>query len=300
MNTTLGATASDEFSNKEWVYYKITHYVLAGIYGLVFFFCAVGLFRKVVRYSQYEDSTERTANRVWQIIFYPFIILGCAGRITYLIFSTLLLRTFCDHFSIIFLILATLASFLFFSAYLLIICQWAQTYHAETFSKMLKVFTVVNVVLYSSLVVVYILDFYFYAEYCFNKTVPVSHNLMETATFVYDGSLYILSSFGFIVYAVLLYKKMKRRVRSSTRHIIVFKLKFLAIVLVCAFCVRSIIVVYFAFPNHAHLMKKWWFDLFFFFSLEIVPLVLMLLILQINTRPRDGDNAPLIVNHVIY
>eukprot|EP01113_Clastostelium_recurvatum_P044861 TRINITY_DN7617_c0_g1_i4.p1 TRINITY_DN7617_c0_g1~~TRINITY_DN7617_c0_g1_i4.p1 ORF type:complete len:403 (-),score=78.06 TRINITY_DN7617_c0_g1_i4:22-1230(-) len=104
---------------------------------------------------------------------------------------------------------------------------------------------------------------------------------IEKAIMVYDGSVFVLASVGFAVYAF----KILRRMSGSRGRDTIKRIKSIAFITVLAFTVRALFSILSPFLIPA-ISEYWFTDVCFYGILELLPLTLMLRIIRLDTTSR--------------
>eukprot|EP01114_Cavostelium_apophysatum_P000820 TRINITY_DN10721_c0_g1_i1.p1 TRINITY_DN10721_c0_g1~~TRINITY_DN10721_c0_g1_i1.p1 ORF type:complete len:312 (+),score=30.33 TRINITY_DN10721_c0_g1_i1:96-1031(+) len=261
-----------------WVHkpYDSIHFLLCGLYLLLTLISLAILIRL---------AAKKHLHLVWQKSFHPLLILGALVRAAYFGIAAYAIEGQLKISNRVDVILNTLPSFFFFSDYLILLFLWAEIYHnayrktsgtKPAMSRLTPSFVVLNVVMYLVLLCLYIADFV--ADSQVDLPVSFTSNNIETATFAYTGGVYLLTSVGFLIYGGRIYFKFSQmRMNTKARKKVLGKIQLITALVVSCFIARSIIVLIGTFKN---LSLQWYFDLLYFFFLEIIPLIMMLYVLH--------------------
>jgi len=272
--------------------YFAVHLGLAVCYGIFSLLCIFMLIQKR------KQSTQH-----WHNLFYVLLCVGSIGRSAYMIsqfFNDTSLGQL--RYRNEFLgILNSAPSFIFFSAYLIILFRWALIYHntydmsALKFVHVRVLFYVFNGIMYTMLVTLYILDFALYplAEECWGY---VSATPVEEVIYAFCAICYFITSIGYVVYTLRITQKFKYLPsRNRSKEEVSLRLQRFTILVLIVFCIRAFFIVYTNFWNVEFSMQIWYFDGLYYLLLELVPLVLMYFILRmhpIKTAPGANNSGP--------
>jgi len=179
-------------------------------------------------------------------------------------------------------------SFIFFSAYLVIMLNWAEIYHnsiemsSSQFRLLKPIFFICITFLYTSVIVMFLSDVLFF-EMQYSSESQLQ-NPIEKAIALYDAVLYIPTSIGFMVYCIRIMKKITQvREYSKSKIEVSQRIQKFTILVCIVFCVRSTTCLWVVLTN-PRISHEWWFDGAYFFALEILPAGLMMSILRMNTK----------------
>jgi len=284
------------------------HLALSIIYGILFLLCVVMLIQKR------KQSTQH-----WHNLFYCLLSVGSLGRATYMVsqFFVSSMENFRYRNEVLGMILS-FPSFIYFSAYLIILFRWALIYHnsydmsALKFAHVKVLFYVFNAFMYGVVIILYILDITIYPPHnvqaCWGY---VTATPIESTVYAFCAACYFITSVGFVVYTLRITQKFKYLPsRNRSKEEVSGRLQRFTILVLIVFCVRAFLTVYTNFFNVEFSLKHWYVDGLYYLVLEIVPLILMFFILRmhpIKINSGSGSNSggpnvttPLINNNSPY
>jgi len=225
-------------------------------------------------------------NLRWQRYFHPVLMMGCLIRAVFFALQPLIMENQITIGNTINLILNTLPSFLFFSNYLIILFLWAEIYHYAHeeihvgIAKLRPIFISITVLMYGVIVLLYLLNYFLYPPHYLN--VSQTSNYVEMTIEFFGGSIYALTSIGFILYGIRIYFKFSSiPIYTITRKQVLRKIQVITVLVSMCFFIRSAIVIVAGFQD---ISAYWWFDGVYYFFLELVPLFLMLTLLHGDNR----------------
>jgi len=293
--------------------YDGVHIILSVLYFILVVFCITNIVRL---WSKIQRQLP------WNRIFYPLLLAGCIIRCVF---------NFLQPFSMekelyipeqIDNILSFLPSFIFFTTYLLILFRWAEIYHlalphhsstqlsitttpttSSNSVTLRRIFFTLITIMYLSVVSLFIVDFTMYPLVV--KPYSETSNVIEKVIGLYDASLYLLTSLGFVVYGVKIFHSFRNKnyyshsgyQLSPARNIVIRRIVIITVLVVFSFSTRGCIAIWsvICMPG---VSEMWWFDFAYYCSLEIVPLLLMLRILRFDGKnlQTNAETSPLITN----
>eukprot|EP00026_Physarum_polycephalum_P012956 Phypoly_transcript_13309.p1 GENE.Phypoly_transcript_13309~~Phypoly_transcript_13309.p1 ORF type:complete len:320 (+),score=19.42 Phypoly_transcript_13309:72-1031(+) len=278
--------------------YRIIHLCLCVCYVILSLLC-LGHFM----YKLY--TSHRTTQTNWHNLFHPLLFFGSLVRGLYMFIQ------FAPH-TIPQLnapngmlanpantIISFTPSFIFFSAYLIILFRWAQIYHNSyemtslKFNHLKILFFFVNGLMYAVLVTLFTLEYIFYD----NTGPPNKHNntrpnqctfggdIIQGITSGFCTALYMFVPLGFAVYTFRITRKFRYLPsRSPAKREVSLKLQRFTILVLAVFCIRAVFTAYSNIFSPNMPIVYWWSDGVYYFLLEIVPLLLMFLILRLHNK----------------
>jgi hypothetical protein len=182
---------------------------------------------------------------------------------------------------------------------MLILFLWAEIYHdlgPEHERRKQLLYFGIQAVLYTGVAITFIVDVATQKPTHYGQ-VQVDSSL-EKSVMVIDAVLYILTALGYLVYGIGFYYKFTRVNRAllvKMRRTILPKVKYLTALCSLCFFVRGGLTLSNAVSNWPN--QFWWFDLFYYGLLEILPVILMLFILRAKAsqsaeapEPRINEN----------
>jgi len=199
-------------------------------------------------------------------------------------------------------VLAFTPSFIFFSAYLIILFRWAQIYHNSYDMSSLKynhlkiLFFLVNGLMYAVLITLYVLEYVYYNNN--NDYVTPSNKckiMGDTVQGITSGfctALYMFVPLGFALYTFRITRKFRYLpARSAAKREVSLRLQRFTILVLAVFCIRAGFTAYsnMFYPNMP--LKYWWSDGVYYLLLEIVPLILMFMILRMHNKGGPESNG---------
>jgi len=271
--------------------YDSVHFLLSACYIVLTVGAIVPLIRVLI--------TKSSAN--WQKAFHVVYILGALTRavcmsLQPLIREKIILITNSSNF-----ILYTIPTFLFFSTYMILLLIWGEIYSAHEDKMSINLsgnkqpfVIIINVIMYSVLVVLYTLDFVHTPTTY--KSISTAETVYEKAIIVFGSALYICTSVAFFVYFYSLFVNMLDNQslprRSSRSRKLLRRVGIVTIMCIMCYLCRAGLVLINIFEVQDE--DFWWLDGVYYFLLEIVPQSLMLYVL--NYQPKKAhpiNNAPL-------
>eukprot|EP01105_Mastigella_eilhardi_P007226 TRINITY_DN18733_c0_g1_i1.p1 TRINITY_DN18733_c0_g1~~TRINITY_DN18733_c0_g1_i1.p1 ORF type:complete len:289 (-),score=54.76 TRINITY_DN18733_c0_g1_i1:60-926(-) len=259
--------------------------LLIGLYALLVCVCAVSLYRRVRTRQQTFDS-----RNTWQIWFHAILIVGSCARCGY--FAVLMLG---ESLSPVGFCLNYLPCYLFFTAYFIVLCCWAEIYHCHlaevpqvTHRLLHRILVVVNVLVYIFLASG--LTFYTLVWFSDDHIKKVVNRIFVPVFAESDAVICSATGCYFVVYGALIVHTLcnKGILRPQTRRI--FRRVCLTAT-ICTLCLwgRAFLMTWAQLPSWPIAQNCWWFEGLYFIVLELVPLVLMILLLRQNSRATDSS-----------
>jgi len=282
--------------------YEITHLALTVVYGS---FCVICIANMILKWKQ------NTLH--WNNLFYLLLCVGCTTRGVYMISQYLIeesstIRNIPD-LNAIENVLNSIPSFIFFSAYLIILFRWAIIYHNSyemsfiKFAHVKVLFYFINMFMYTVVFTLYFLDAAVFpggTEYCGFVTSTV----VEQITYGFCAVMYLLTSLGFVLYTVRITRKFRYLPsRNNAKEDVSVRLQRFTILVLIVFCARAILILYTNFWYTDFSLDYWYVDVLYYLLLEIIPLGLMFVILKIHPTksPPDGPNSTTpLINNSLY
>jgi hypothetical protein len=274
----------------EWKHaeYDISHFVLTGLYILLLF--AIG-------HRMYRLKTTGNLSHLWQRTFMTMLLLGTITRTIFFALQPYVMEDKIQMLNFVNLALNLVPSFFFFSCYLIILFLWAEIYHnaygggEKNIQRLRPIYFTVTAVMYLIVITLLGLDWILYDSVHDGKSnVPDASTLMEKILFCFDGGLYITTAIGFVVYGGRFYAKFLHGgpLLTKMRDTVLPKVKILTLLCTLCFVARAVITIVGTFMP----LADWvWLDLVYFFCLELIPLILMLVILRPAARPSTKTNS---------
>lgn len=292
-NSSIAHCFKEDFFHS-YLLYQYIHLILAICYGILCLLCVVHFF--------YKLYTAQATQTPWHNLFYPLLFIGSAVR-GILMLSMYLPTPVHSTKPFILMTFTFTPSFIFFSAYLIILFRWAQIYHSSYEVSSLKyehlrlIFYLVNALMYIVVISLFVADALFGdedsnsvdADVCLQSNDPIQYTITALCT-----SLYILTPIGFSVYTFRITRKFRYLPARSPakREISRRLLRFTTLVLI-VFCFRAGFTAYSNIDHKSNMSIEYpWSDGVYYFLLEIVPLVLMFLILRMHsTKSSDSHSS---------
>lgn len=266
------------------------HLALAILYGILFLLCVVMLILK-----------RKASTQHWHNLFYVLLAIGSIGRATYM--TSQFFVNSMDQFRYrneVLGMMLSFPSFIYFSAYLIILFRWALIYHnsydmsALKFAHVKVLFYVFNAVMYTVVIVLYIIDIWLYPPHKVQECwgfVPAT--IVESSVYAFCAACYFITSVGFVVYTLRITQKFKYLPsRKGSKEEVSGRLQRFTVLVLCVFCVRAVLTIYTNFWDTQFSMQHWYVDGLYYLVLEIVPLVLMFLILRMHPIKIANSNTP--------
>ncbi|EGC37963.1 hypothetical protein DICPUDRAFT_76443 [Dictyostelium purpureum] len=274
----------------KWKYYDydITHLVVSFLYFILSIFCTYSFIKRPKK----QQNTQ-------QLIFYPLLFLGVIIRAVFMF-----LQPFVREGEIVIpnqanILLNTLPSFTFFSTYLIVLFIWVEIYLISYGSSMRSIkalpiiFNVLTVVMYTALIILYVLDFTLY---------PIQHNpvsefstLPEMIIGYYDVGCFISASVLFFFFGlslVIKFRHSQKNFAEDKRKTILRRITLLTGLICFCFLLRAAITLFALVDLNLISSYWWWFDGAYYCGLEIVPLWIMLYLLQMDrNKTRVASSA---------
>eukprot|EP01087_Luapelamoeba_hula_P011024 TRINITY_DN2960_c0_g1_i1.p1 TRINITY_DN2960_c0_g1~~TRINITY_DN2960_c0_g1_i1.p1 ORF type:complete len:306 (+),score=44.15 TRINITY_DN2960_c0_g1_i1:159-1076(+) len=278
-----------------WHYlkYDIVHVALAGMYVPVFVVSLV-LFLRFLAKPQLT----------WQRLFHPVLMTGAAMRIAFFVLQALIRENQAGKFSnSANNIFNVFPSFLFFTAYLIVLWLWVDIYHKNPLTVcglpvLQPLFWFLSSIMYVILTVLLVLVGVLSNDQDNIDSVAAT-DPTEKILMVYLAAAYLVTSLGYLIYGVAIYRRLSANTTTfdRTRWKIVRRVLVLTSLVVICFSLRAALVTADAFYG---LSRRWWFDGVYFTVLEIAPLLLMMVILHVNRNPGQRDTDVEQYQHVVH
>lgn len=230
------------------------------------------------------------------ILFYPLVLIACVLRTVWVVLGPLLDFEYICMYDQARLIINSVPSCLFFSAYLVVLFSWASFYHNSyevespgSLEKIRNAFIIITVIMYTAVFTLYLVDFVLFPVKC---TVPfVSSSLISTITGLYFSAIYLCSGFGFAVYAILISRKMTAVSPTSMEKTEVLKkIKLFTSFMVIVFMVRCVFVIWDALDELPHYLV---IEPIYWLGLELIPNAIMIKILKMDSLKNANSPAGL-------
>jgi len=190
-------------------------------------------------------------------------------------------------------------SFLFFSAHLVLLFFWAEMYHSGfkkkhlgklSMGRFLPIYVGINIFIYVSLIVLYILDFTMQVPH---KAHPHDEKLteFERVVQIIMCAFYVLLSFGFMVYGLLVLRWTRRYTTKLTSSMV--KLGCICAATIVGFAGRATIIF---FSLMGMLPYLWYMVLINWIIFEILPLSLVFVLLTRGTTKEQKSEGDQLLN----
>ncbi|KYQ92251.1 hypothetical protein DLAC_07098 [Tieghemostelium lacteum] len=270
--------------HSEWHHYNydVVHFILSFLYLILALFCLYSFLKKL-----------RQQNNSNQQIFYPLLFVGVLIRAVFMFLQPFVMEDELQLPNQANFILNSLPSFLFFTIYLIVLFIWVEIYlitygaTTTTIRRLPIIFNSLVVTMFAALAVLYILDFTLYPlKY---DSISAEITKPEIIIALYDCCCFITASGFFFFFGIRLvfkFRKQQKTLTEEKRHIIVKRITGLTILIVLCFLIRASITLYSIFIMNFISGQWWWFDGAYFFTLEIVPLWIMLYLLTMDKNRR--------------
>eukprot|EP01125_Pyxidicula_operculata_P015390 TRINITY_DN5216_c0_g1_i2.p1 TRINITY_DN5216_c0_g1~~TRINITY_DN5216_c0_g1_i2.p1 ORF type:complete len:182 (+),score=5.67 TRINITY_DN5216_c0_g1_i2:150-695(+) len=175
-----------------------------------------------------------------------------------------------------------------------------QAYHSESQEVDIRPFYIyINFIMYFTSIGLMIGDLVIYQDLT-NQQVPSPTNILQTVLFVFDGSVYLLASLGFIVYGGRFYYRFAvgkhRPLLGKTRQDILPRVKTLTLLCGLCFTIRGTLTLWDTLADWPAAVF-WWVDIVYYTTLEILPLVSMLFIFRPNKQAEKGIVHTRVINY---
>eukprot|EP00999_Lentomonas_sp_LEN2_P003024 NODE_880_length_1138_cov_96.088032_g838_i0.p1 GENE.NODE_880_length_1138_cov_96.088032_g838_i0~~NODE_880_length_1138_cov_96.088032_g838_i0.p1 ORF type:complete len:361 (+),score=38.46 NODE_880_length_1138_cov_96.088032_g838_i0:153-1085(+) len=219
------------------------------------------------------------SQKKWQAFFHSFFMASTLARAAHFVFLSF---SFTMKYN---LVLDVLPSFLFFSAYLVLLFFWMEIfyYNSSDLSNFRSAYIRVNIFLYTVILGLLIADIIVYRPFSNNPPLedqwsPIEITIHSFTAFVYFA---LVCSFGF--YGYQLYQIFSSRLtptsnqgtvssRTAAHTLILRKLVVVTLFFTVCFLLRAtLIIVWMALD----LKFDWWFDPVFYFFCEVIPVSIL-------------------------
>lgn len=272
-----------------WIHvdFDVTNIVLSALYALLALFCVQSILR---------ICWNRSFHMRWQFGFYPLMICGCVIRSLFFLMAPFLIEGDVHMHNNVNFLLNELPSFIFFVDYLIVLFLWMEIYHnAHMGSKATRRVNILRPIFWIFVILLwFVVGLLFALDFTVAKTqhtkVSSTTNPVETTLLVLDGTMYIVTTIGFVIYGVSIYRTLSRMLlMTATTSRVMRRIQVITLMVAVCFNIRAIFVLWAAVPD-ADFYTNWWFDGVFFFFGEWIPLLLLLLIL--HRDPRRAAQMP--------
>eukprot|EP01133_Synstelium_polycarpum_P017453 gene17453-20826_t len=186
-----------------------------------------------------------------QRFFYPLLLFGCLVRAVFMMMQPWVRENSLNLPNQANIILNSLPSFLFFSAYLIVLFVWVEIYLVasggshQMIERLPLIFRLIALLMYSSLLTLYILDFSLYPlEY---NHLSIFSTTAEQIIGYYDAGCYIATSLAFLFFGICLVIKFRQPQKNFTeekRLIILRRVMSLSALVVICFAARAFLTIY--------------------------------------------------------
>jgi hypothetical protein len=268
--------------------YDVSHFVLVGLY--------IGFLGAIV-HRLYRLNKTGNLKLLWQRTFMVMLLLGTLTRTVFFALQPFIMEGVIEILNFWNAILNVFPSFFFFSCYLIILFLWAEIYHntygpAKSINKLRPIYFIVTALMYGVVITILVADWVVNHDILVkqHEKIPEPRTTLERAVFLIDGSIYLITALGFIIYGGSFYVRFVRAgpLLSKMRETVLPKVKLLTILCTLCFVARSVLTIVGAFGNIA----AWeWIDLVYYVGLELIPLILMLIILRPTSSPRQYSSS---------
>jgi len=258
-----------------------TSIILSG-FVLAFFYICLSVYCFVQIVYVFRKQKVRSTGA----LFYPLVLVGCLLRTVWVVIGPLLDYGVICVFDQARVVINSIPSCLFFSAYLIVLFSWASFYHnsyesesPNSLEKIRNTFLGITIIMYTAIVTLYLIDFVIYPIQC---TTPfVGSPLILTLTGLYFSFIYMSSGIAFAVYAILISRKMRTTSPGTQeKSEILKKIKLFTTFMVFVFLVRCGFVVWDAVAALPHYLV---IEPIYYLILELIPLAIMIKILKMDS-----------------
>ena len=261
-----------------------THYALAGCYFLLTSFTIALVVTK---------SCRGTLREGWKIAFFVFVILGSTLRGCWALFDPLMLQGSMHISNRTDLFLDFCPSVLFFSCYVVLLFLWVELYHYPARGSGMRIhrlrvhLLIVLALMFGVFGVLFILDAVLYSS----PSVPISGpaNIVERILILYTAAIYVICCVAFSVYGLLVLVPLWRSQGglgfSPKRRDMLLRLLGLTMLIMCIFALRAAMVFIGFFANWSFVS---YFDLLYYLTCEICPILIMFFILLFRGTSSSG------------
>eukprot|EP01117_Protostelium_nocturnum_P016397 TRINITY_DN6492_c0_g1_i1.p1 TRINITY_DN6492_c0_g1~~TRINITY_DN6492_c0_g1_i1.p1 ORF type:complete len:315 (-),score=66.76 TRINITY_DN6492_c0_g1_i1:25-969(-) len=287
---TNSTALQDLFGTKEMARYNSIHFVLAGIYFMLFIF-SILFFVRLLRHTHMTFS--------WQRFFHPTLSLGCIIRSAFFTLQPFIATGVIEVPQRLNLFLNLLPTYLFFACYLIILFLWAEIYHKSAWrSRSAHYFRPLYLGIVAFIfLVVFILEALDWAHKQPPLTIeqqryPLNVGVYQTSISLFALFLYSCVGLGFLIYGLMVWRAVAQRssfaTESSGQHI-KHKVVFLTVLINICFFSRIGLITWALIITSPS--TWWWFDGSYFLALEVVPLVLMLMVLHSTPKRKQLETG---------
>lgn len=178
-------------------------------------------------------------------------------------------------------------AYIFISCYLIILFLWIEIYHdiSGSYSSILRpIFFISQGLIYTIVIVLNVLNIILYKSDKDKKPKTfemVVESPFEKALHIFLAVLYSLSAFGFLIYGLCFYCNITREKKPLLlrfRQTVLPKIRNLTILCSICFLIRGALTLWNGIEDWPR--GKWWVDPLYYFLLEILPILLMMIVLR--------------------
>ncbi|KAH3744368.1 DUF1084 domain-containing protein [Pelomyxa schiedti] len=276
----LSLSSSSGAEERDWLLVSM-HVTLSVFYATL---SAISCWSMVKRCRR-RHATSSMKNK-WQIWFHVIFILGCWTRSIYFALvcaKTDIIPKAVDSF------LNYFPSYLYFSCYFIVIICWAEIYHSKLSSSSRLTFRVLQIILITVNCCLYLflvsIAFAYIGEYLSDGVISGTLNFVLILVTI---SVYFLLAFGFLLYGCLILHKLVSQHNigvSPTARAVLPRVIGLTLMCTCCFVTRAILMI--VTINITVSESYWWADITYYLGLEILPLILMLVLLRVQSTQKQ-------------
>jgi len=252
--------------------YAAPHFILAALYLIPLALC---IKRSMV------IITSCSWSNFWQINFSVFMLLGCGVRmtswtVTPFVFAGFKISKVASFYWNFY------PSFFFLSLYAVILFTWMEIYHSPSNdhkANLKPIYIYASCTIYLACIGIMIGDIVLGGQESF---LPLPDTLLQRSLNTFDGILYLVLTIGYLIYGGSFYIRFsyqKTPLLSQMKEHILPRVKILTSLTTVCFIIRGIVTIESTWRPWPSRMF-WWIDLLYYVTLEIVPAVCMLMVLQ--------------------
>jgi len=232
--------------------------------------------------------------KIWQKIFYAFVLFGTLWRGTSFFIMPAIQQDKISLSNLFNVFFNTYPSVIFFTAYFVILFLWVEIFHfttAESSGSTLRQFRTLffftNVFIHILVLVLFTLDAFTH-DPDDDAEIPTYNTIYQKFIVSFCALMYFVFSFAFGFYGFKLYQYFQN-MKQLTRHGVVSKLLSITIIFTIFFSIRGVLVILGIVYDLGS--DYWWYDPIYYFFFELVPISLMFLVFRSQTTKPPEQSA---------
>ncbi|KAH3757646.1 DUF1084 domain-containing protein [Pelomyxa schiedti] len=229
-------------------------------------------------------KTKELKNK-WQVWFHVLFILGCWSRAIY--FALICINNGIIPHAVNSL-LNYIPSYIYFSCYFIVLMCWAEIYHSKLSTSTKFTHKLLQFILVSVNCLLYLFLISLVCAYTADVVEDGSIGDSLTSALIWmTVSIYFILAGGFLMYGCLILYKLLSQHNfggSPTARAVLPRVTALTLMCTCCFVTRAVLMI--VTMNDTVSESYWWVDISYYLGLEILPLILMLVLLRVQSSQK--------------